>query len=420
MAINYGKWLDCVQEAVHLSEDALNEIEPRLLEGLTPSRFSEEGEERYGSGILFFDRAMLELHTALSIVGLVNEGAIKGNDIASQRLLDELLSKQRKLFESLLVVIMLSRDVIWVGGTAQDYFLHLHLVHDHQRYRLLNADMKDFFGKTNEFATQSLSSIEGRIKQLPINLANCTWSTNFEPASANTMFKNVIKTDATQLERAALGITYRSLFGISSDQIHFNLSRFHLPTPSVTKIIDSVENVALLCVCIVLRLVDISRRLDGNVGSFGSDLISRYATSLPNSCASAVLGPAVENDLVVVFRTEGSGNFIGRVTEKKFRGITKNTAYEIERLRGGRKDWFGSVDLMLLLPASKQQAFLEDAHGKGFITTQDIANLDASIEEILENPLAVSEMLNPLNDHLPTSFFVQEYRARETNHDVST
>jgi hypothetical protein len=487
LAINYTKWLKHLKHAVEEVDAAIHEAESDFEHGLVLKTFPRrDGEGQYSTGQLFFERIISELRTTIGILKSIDESAVKGTDLRSQILFDDLLKRQRKLFESLLVAIMLNRDAIWKDNKAQDYLLHLHLVHDYEHYRHLNADLSDSFGKTNEFIEQCMKDIEKRIGQLPIDQSNCEWavakgqsedrklpdrvlkysvagavvgsilgvmlsrsgmasvariaittaagtavglklsstdaslkpgvaSVRLKPQSANAMFLNVRK-DASSLEKAALGLSYRALFGLSSGQIHFTLSRFHTATANEWDLLQAVENSALLCICLALRLIDFIERMNGKVGTESESLRKHFRSVLPNTLANAVFGEADKGDLVVVFRKEGSGNFFGLVTQKKFRGTDRYCAYEVEHATGGRLHWFGATDVMLVVRKARQADFIANAITTGYATEEARGNLPLAIDQILKKEDGGKLFTGPMGDHLPRLYFVEEYLKEHVAH----
>lgn len=482
MAIDYPKWLSQVKMAVEETEAALADIQRQFAGGVLLAYFPEEGEDAYGTGQLFFERIRLEIQTAIGTLKSTDEDTIKGTDLRSQLFYDDLLKRQRKLFEALLQAIMLDRDGIWEANRAQHYLLHVHLVHDWEYYRHYNADLNESFGVVNDFAFDCKRDIEQRIAALPINPDLCLWAVplnaqdltpellpgvkesavtgavlgaslglltglgfantfwtatmaalgtavgidrvtvkksatpkavaprpRIKPQSANAMFLNVRNCDATELEKSALGLSYRTLFGFSSGQIHFTLSRFHAATANEWDLLQAIENTTLLCVSLTLRQSNLLERMSGASGAALQKLRDHFNAVLPNTIANAVLGESEVGDLVTVFTKENLGNFPGIITQKKFRGIDRFCAYEVKHALGGRLLWYGAPDVQLMVRSHKQGQFMDSAIEAGFAEENMRGNLPAVLHSLGQHAAGGSLFTGPMADHLPRLYFVQEY-----------
>lgn len=476
MAINYALWTPRLASAIIEIDAAADELVTAFSNGLSLPFFPADNEGGYGTGQLLFGRIIREIAVASAALQRVDQAIVQGNGPASEILFDDLLKQQRKLFEALLLAIMLTRDKIWDDNKAPYYFLHVHLVADREELRLKKADLSEAFGVENDFINRSLVSLENRIKCLPINQANCTWSrpesadncvpaplvsavgavlgatscfylfrkwtsvlpaavgvgaacgalaglkqldlpakpgVHIHPQSAKEMFADA-KQDFTALERVALGLTYRSLFGVSSGQIHFNVSRMHTSTCNESEFLNAIDQTALLCVSLLLRLETIVLKLQhATLIPHCNALHQRFEQHLPHTLAHAVLGEADIGDLVSVFKAEGSGNFVGEVIDKKERkakkGLHRYCAYKTRHVTGGKEDWYGANAIMLLVRRGDIPAFMQTAVDLGFVAPRDLGNLPVAMEQIMGNQTAVTELGRLFQDFLPKLFFVQEY-----------
>ncbi len=68
---------------------------------------------QYASGKVFFERVLDEVEKALALLESLTEEILNGSDVTAQRTFDEVSLRQRKLFETMLVTVMFSRDAIY-------------------------------------------------------------------------------------------------------------------------------------------------------------------------------------------------------------------------------------------------------------------------------------------------------------------
>jgi len=484
MAINYALWTPRLKSAITDIDAAALELVTAFGNGLSVPFYPSVNEEDYGTGRLLFGRIIREIEVASAALLRVDQSTVQGKGVDSEILFDDILKRQRKLFEAQLLIVMLTRDKIWSDNMAPYYFLHVHLVADREELRLKKADLSEAFGIENDFINRSLRSLENRVKRLPIDQANCTWSraeledkhitavpnplvssvgallgatscfylfrkwtpvlpvaigvaaacgalaglrklgppakpgSRIHPQSAKEMFFDA-RQDFTSLERVALGLTYRSLFGVSSGQIHFNVSRLHTSTCNESEFLNAIDQTALLCVCLLLRLERLVHKLQPvAILPHCNALRQRFEQQLPNALVNAVFGEAGKGDLVSVFKAEGSGNFVGEVIERKERkgknGHYRYCAYKTRHVTGGNEDWHGANAIMLLVRRGDIPAFLQTAVELGFVAPQHQSNLPAAMAQILGNQDAVTRLGPLFQDFLPKLFFVQEYVKQQS------
>ncbi len=146
MAIDNTRYMQEVEKAISLVRAAIGDLKPLMFDrGFEVDGFLHNSAKfpdqyaYYASGKVFFKRVIAEIEKALSFLDDLSEPILTGCDLQSQRAFDEVSLRQRKLFETMLVTMMLSRDAIYapigVGSFAAPrpglYYLHYHLSQEH-------------------------------------------------------------------------------------------------------------------------------------------------------------------------------------------------------------------------------------------------------------------------------------------------
>lgn len=463
MAIDYKKWEHEVRLAIERTRAASSEIQPALdleIPAIIMGRFTDINGKidfnnrdfvrfrRYASGKRFSESLFLDVEKCLSIVGEVNETVATGQDIPSQRLLDELATSQRKLFEYLLSLVMLSRKEIFSDGCPQLYLLHYHLVQDREDRRLRNNDLNEYFGVKEDDFHPFLDAIETEISwalsqlidpaaaapQTIIDKSQCSWASwkidpvdarkavstsiglqKARPTSAKHQFTIVVKeqNEVSELERVALGFGYQSVFGATSSQIHMNLSGRHRNEISQQSFLKAVDNALLLSICCVLRAVQFLEHFDpAKVGEHSKVLRSEYAEDVPESFIAAYCGTAAENDLVGV--SEGPDQaWIGVVDSK--RSANSFAAYLVRPLlEFGEIDWYTDSETRFLISEKDCRDIVAESIAKKYLSA-DIEQSEPA--EVIMTRLGSQERMDELvmprmNKRLLHSLYLVERYSR--------
>lgn len=327
MSIDQIRYLREVRQATKLLRAAISDLTPPLLEQgfvvpgflMDPARFPHQ-YSLYGSGKIFFERVFAEIEKSLSFLDTLSKKTISSDGAQTQRVFDEVSLRQRKLFETMLATTILSRDAIYgpIGGgsTAAPnpalYYLHYHLSQERDYLQYRNKDLVRYFGgicqitkgqdNQRELVMDMLLNVYGIDRDL------CAWQ-----GDARAQFENIIPI-TTPLEKTALGFGYQQVFGAASSQVHLNMCVFYDPVAKPRELLIRVDNLMLLLVTTVLRLVRIGELAHQVVGLNSQSLRNEFSGASPTTYLAAVSGAGVVGDIVGVF--ERPDFFLALVEDK--------------------------------------------------------------------------------------------------------
>jgi len=402
-----------IRSAVKLARRALAELKRPLVEiGFAIPGFvsGDPINAQYASGKLFFRRVWDEFEKSLAIVE-VDEKIIRDTNRASQVAFDEVSLRQRKLFEALCAIIMLSRPAIYARDPGL-YFLHYHLTHDIEYLRLRNVDLRESFGGECRTTAQLRENIEhnlGVLDQNWIDPSLCTWT-----HIPRKNFNNALP-DSNPLEKTALGFGYHQVFGAASSLIHLNMCGMYEPAINERAFLERVDNLLLLTICTILRAVQIVEIAFYEPVAANSDaqaLRNEFRGTFPDNYPTAAIGAAEVDDIVAVF--EAPDIFLGRVKGKRETG--RYVSYDLEPLREtGRAGFFTDAETMVIIKAVDQHAVIQEAVTTNLIT-QAIADDTPKrvLLAILDTPGGQEKFVKNRIDsvNMPSLFFVQKYLQR--------
>lgn len=355
MPLDYQLYFEELSRAKNLVRAVLSDLRPPLLEQgfIVPPFLDNENRyppqyAQYASGGVFFERVFDEVGKSLSLMDQMSAAIITSADIVSQRSFDEVSLRQRKLFEMMLVVSMFSRPAIYAPlGTVGHqerrpglYFLDYHISQEREYLQLRNKDLVRYFGGTCDItkaqeAQRKFVAQELRTVQL-IDATLCTWNRD-----TRGQFENVMPT-ATPLEKVALGFGYQQIFGAASSQIHLNMSVFYEPKVKEREFLKRIDNLMLLVVSNVLRLILIAETAHSVLSTKSQELRTEFSGHFPDAYIEAALGVADQGDIVGVF--EPPHFFLAEVRQKKGGGgvITEGHAQnsvQTERAASDAATW---------------------------------------------------------------------------------
>lgn len=409
MPVDYKLYLDELIRAKNLVRAVLDDLRTPLLEQGFQVPFFLLDQDRYppqyacyASGKVFFERVFDESEKSLSLLDQLTGAIITSADINSQRVFDELSLRQRKLFEMMLAITMLSRPDIYIpigpAGQAESrpglYFLDYHISQEREYLQLRNKDLVRYFGGTCDITKGQEGQRQLVARQLRtihlINGALCTWNRD-----TRGQFENVMPT-ATPLEKAALGFGYQQIFGAASSQIHLNMSVFYETRVKEREFLKRVDNLMLLVISNALRLVMIAETAHGVLAQNSQTLRNEFSGQFPDTYVEAALGVADQHDIVGVF--EAPDFFLAEVMQKKGGGgsVTEGhaqNAIRTEREASEAATWASYTLAEATAAAQAEAARTADEANQANARSAIAAARVASLAAAAGNPQAETDIL---------------------------
>lgn len=409
MPLDYNLYFDELIGAKNLVRAVLNDLRAPLLDQGFSVPFFLLDQDRYppqyawyASGKVFFERVFDEAEKSLALLDQLTDVIITSADINSQRVFDEVSLRQRKLFEMMLAISMLSRSEIYTpigpAGRAEPrpglYFLDYHISQEREYLQLRNKDLVRYFGGTCDITKEQEGQRQLVARQLRtihlINGALCTWNRD-----TRAQFENVMPT-AMPLEKAALGFGYQQIFGAASSQIHLNMSVFYETRVKERDFLKRVDNLMLLMISNVLRLVLIAETAHRVLAPNAQTLRSEFSGKFPDTYIEAALGVADQNDIVGVF--EAPDFFLAEVMQKRGGGGTVTEGHAQNAIRtekdASEAATWASYTLAEATAAAQAEAACaaheaNQANTRSAVATARVASLVAAVG----NPQAETDIL---------------------------
>ncbi len=326
-----------------------------------------------------------------------------------------------------------------------------------------NKDLVRYFGGTcpitdaqdhrRDLVRQQLRNVH----RIDRNL--CTWTRD-----TRGQFENVMQI-ATPLEKTALGFGYQQIFGAASSQMHLNMCIFYDPKVKGREFLKRVDNLALLVVSTVLRLVRIVELANnGALAPSSAALKTEFNGAIPNSYVAAALGVADQNDIVVVFEPpdfflaqvdeKKGGN--GTITEAKAKAAVRTELAAVEATTAadqapspatnaaataaltaatvaandaaeyvsytvrpinniGRTGSFTDAETMVIARSNEIGALLQEAVNAGIINQDTVDRGEIfALMKVVNSPQGLNEIIMPRSNaaNMPVLYFVHRYLRR--------
>lgn len=301
----------------------------------------------------------------------------KATTVVDDQVLDELAFRQRKLFESLLAIIAITNPLIVASGKKRaNYQLHYQLVRDIEHLERKQSDHSNFFFGENNGIEKYIDKLTKRVQVLEkkLNAELCVWGQIGVPVGTTDLFTSVMKSDlADPLEKAALGLSNRTVYSLASSRIHLDTSRFvvgNLCPPTQRDknfaLQFSIEYAVLLCCAILRRIAVTLKRLNRTLFTEVQELIDLFADILPNDYTAAFLASAEIGDIVYVNHITGS--FVGiveLVMKSRKSKKWKYASYSIKNPDTKVSDSYPSLDVTVLLRKNQIADFENNSRTTG-------------------------------------------------------